>query len=88
MSYTVSAATEAAVSASIHEPLKGCGILIIRPAGLGEGLAEKIRAAGGEAAGNDAPQDYFIGSRNEQGTHVSLKSEVQRLIGAMPAQGR
>ena len=62
---------------------------------LGKLLAELDRAATeggvaaeGEAAGNDAPQDYFIGSRNEQGTHVSLKSEVQRLIGAMPAQGR
>ncbi|MFM7073589.1 MAG: PQQ-binding-like beta-propeller repeat protein, partial [Planctomycetota bacterium] len=61
---------------------------------LGRLLAELDRAAdggegvGGESAASDAPQDYFIGSRNEQGTHVSLKSEVQRLIGEMPAQGR
>ena len=55
---------------------------------LDRAAAEGGEAAGAEAAGNDAPQDYFIGSRNEQGTHVSLKSEVQRLIGAMPAQGR
>lgn len=64
---------------------------------LGRLLAELDRPAndggaagegGAEGAASDAPQDYFIGSRNEQGTHVSLKSEVQRLIGAMPPQGR
>jgi len=29
--------------------LRGCGILIVRPAGLGDALAEKVRAEGGQA---------------------------------------
>jgi len=29
--------------------LRGCGILIVRPAGLGDALAEKVRAEGGDA---------------------------------------
>ena len=29
--------------------LRGCGILIVRPAGLGDALAEKVRAQGGDA---------------------------------------
>ncbi|HND53736.1 MAG TPA: hypothetical protein PLV92_15110, partial [Pirellulaceae bacterium] len=33
-------------------------------------------------------QDYFIGPKNEQGTHVSLKTEAHRLIGSMPPKGR
>lgn len=55
---------------------------------LGRLLAELDDAAPGTAPGEDAPQDYFVGNRGEQGTHVSLKIEAQRLIGSMPAKGR
>ncbi len=33
-------------------------------------------------------QDYFLGSTKRSGTEVSLKTEAQRLLGAMPDQGR
>ncbi|MFO0903009.1 MAG: PQQ-binding-like beta-propeller repeat protein [Pirellulales bacterium] len=49
-----------------------------------QGGAERL--APDENAG-DEQQDYFVGPRGE-GTHVSLKSEAQRLIGSMPAKGR
>jgi outer membrane protein assembly factor BamB/tetratricopeptide (TPR) repeat protein len=43
------------------------------------------------AEGDQSPadsQDYFVTSKSDNGTHVSLKAEVQRLIGSMPAKGR
>lgn len=55
---------------------------------LGRLLAELDQSETGAARGDDEPQDYFVGPRGEQGTHVSLKTEAQRLIGAMPAKGR
>ena len=33
-------------------------------------------------------QDYFLGGTTRSGTEVSLKTEAQRLLGAMPDQGR
>lgn len=55
---------------------------------LGRLLAELDEPAGDRDPGSEEPQDYFVGPRSEQATHVSLKTEAQRLIGSMPAKGR
>ena len=35
-----------------------------------------------------APQDFFLATKTEAGTHTSLKTEAQQLLGSMPAKGR
>lgn len=55
---------------------------------LGRLLAELDEPAADRDAGSEEPQDYFVGPRSEQATHVSLKTEAQRLIGGMPPKGR
>ncbi|MBM4094308.1 MAG: hypothetical protein FJ276_33605, partial [Planctomycetes bacterium] len=53
---------------------------------LGQLLASP--QTGVDKAEQAAEQDYFLGDSNEPGTQVSLKSEAQRLLGAMPPKGR
>ena len=55
---------------------------------LGRLLLELEELPAVDQAGAEQPQDYFIGPRGDEGTHTSLKTEAQRLIGSMPAKGR
>jgi outer membrane protein assembly factor BamB len=53
---------------------------------LGVLLASPELNQGGNSDGE--PQDFFLEGRTGSGTQASLKTEAQRLLGAMPARGR
>ncbi|MFV1964523.1 MAG: PQQ-binding-like beta-propeller repeat protein [Pirellulaceae bacterium] len=53
---------------------------------LGAVLTNPDPTVGGDRG--DEPQDFFTGPSNATGTRSSLKTEAQRLLGALPARGR
>ena len=55
---------------------------------LDDGRFSDAVAELGQLLNSPDAEDFFITSRVEEGTAVSLKAEAQRLIGTMPQQGR